>query len=317
VKKNVIATTLLLAVFIGGLGIEIGSAQTTALERKIDSLFIIASSGEVRYRDQNEPAMDSIAALGRPAVPHLIDKFVTKSARERWTVIWILERIGSAAVPDLVEALSRPDGLVVQRVAWALGNIKDSAAVGPLMGVTTHPRWQVRDQAIGALGKIGDAQAAPVVITAFDDNIGQVRKSAVVAAGKLTVNEAIPQLIARFDDSFYGARLTAVEALKKMDTAMVIAALQQLIGNDPDIDRVAMRLLGELGTNKALIELKTQLGHGNRDVATAAALALVYADPLDNCGYRALYLNDTTDRLTRLKIESAITARLDELGQSR
>ena len=77
----------------------------TAFEKTFDSLFVIASSGEVRFRDQNEPAMDSIAAYGVKAVPLLIDKFTTKSARERWTVLWTLQRIGKPAVPDLILAI--------------------------------------------------------------------------------------------------------------------------------------------------------------------------------------------------------------------
>lgn len=315
-RKEIV--TLGLALLIAGSILPTtGVGQTTALERKIDSLFIIASSGEVRYRDQNEPAMDSIAALGKPAVPHLIDKFVTKSARERWTIIWILERIGSEAVPDLIEALNRPDGLIVQRVAWSLGNIKDSAAVGPLMGVANHPRWQVRDQALGALGKIGDTQAEAVVVAGFDDEIGQVRKSAVVAAGQLELNSAIDNLIARFDDPFYGARLAAMDALYKMDTTTVIDRLELSLDGDPDIARVAIRMLGDYATDRSIRILKEHLGANDSGVAEAAALALAYADPLDNCGFRSLYLNDSTDRLTRLKIESAITSRLDELGQSR
>lgn len=315
--KNVIPMiTLALLVVAGGV-VEDAVAQKSALARKIDSLFIIASSGEVRYRDQNEPAMDSIAALGRPAVPYLIDKFTTKSARERWTIIWTLERIGSAAVPDLIEALDRPDGLVVQRVAWALGSIKDSTAVGPLMGVANHPRWQVRDQAVGALGKIGSDMAEPVVIAAFDDQIGQVRKSAVVSAGKLGLEGGIDHLIARFDDSFYGARMAAVEALLKFDTTMVIDHLETALDGDPDVGKVAIAMLGDYATDRTIRILRLQLESSNSELVAAAALALANADPLDNCGFRALYLNDTTDRLTRLKIESAITSRLDELGQSR
>ncbi|RME20715.1 MAG: hypothetical protein D6800_12870, partial [Candidatus Zixiibacteriota bacterium] len=126
--RNVIATFVLSAILVAMCPVLTVYAQPN-LKHKIDSLFIIASSGEVQYRDQNEPAMDAIAALGAPAVPYLIDKFTTKSARERWTVIWILQRIGSAAVPDLVKALGGDDPLVVRRIAWALGDIKDTASV--------------------------------------------------------------------------------------------------------------------------------------------------------------------------------------------
>ena len=91
------ACCLLLLTVISGL-----AAADTELERKVDSLFVIASSGEVKYRDMVEPAKDSIAAIGADAVPILVDKFTTKSARERWTIIKILEKIGSPARRDKV-----------------------------------------------------------------------------------------------------------------------------------------------------------------------------------------------------------------------
>lgn len=311
--RNVIATLGLVLLSWGGIAVDRAEAQVSDLQRKIDSLFIIASSGEVRYRDQNEPAMDSIAALGRPAVPYLIDKFVTKSARERWTIIWTLTRIGSKAVPDLVLALERPNGLIVERVAYALGDIKDSAAVGPLMKVCGHQRWQVRDEALGALGKIGDSRAELAVVSGLRDQIGQVRKSAAVSAGKLKLAATGEALVAMFDDAFYGARMTAMEAVMTFDTARVIDLLEQaMVSENPETGNQACRLLGQLGTDRAIRVLRDQLDSPSPERRLHAALGMVQADPLDNCGFRPLFLNETTDRLARLKIESAIAAYADE-----
>ncbi|MGD8605242.1 MAG: hypothetical protein PVF49_11795, partial [Anaerolineales bacterium] len=77
--RNVIArvTTGIVIILIAAgslLAADEGQTERTTparLEKKLDSLFIIASSGEVRYRDMNEPAMDSIAAYGVDAVPFL------------------------------------------------------------------------------------------------------------------------------------------------------------------------------------------------------------------------------------------------------
>ena len=262
--RNVIALAALMIFMWGGIAVDRTQAQVSDLERKIDSLFIIASSGEIRYRDQNEPAMDSIAALGRPAVPHLIDKFVTKSARERWTIIWTLTRIGTAAVPDLILALERPNGLIVERVAYTLGDIKDSTAVAPLMKVCRHQRWQVRDDALGALGKIGDRRAEPAIVAALTDQIGQVRKSAVVACGKLRLADAGEQLVGMFNDPFYGARMTALEAVMKFDTSRAIELFTQaLAAPDPEIGNQACRLLGEIGNDQTIRILRSQLDAAN------------------------------------------------------
>jgi len=282
------------------------AAAEAELKRKVDSLFVIASSGEVKYRDMVEPAMDSIAAIGADAVPILVDKFTTKSARERLTVIEILKRISSPAVPYLVTALKRSNGLVVQRVCWTLGDIGDTTAVEPLIGVTGHIRWQVRDQAIGALGKIGDRRADKVVAFALNDPISQVRKAAVVSCGKLTIENSIDQLIHALGDEFYGARLCAVGALLKMDTSKVIAALVDSMESINDlVGDLACYILGEFGTDEAIELLLAQTESPDAVRRAHAVVAIIKADPQDNCGYYQMLLDRETDRLSRLKILSA------------
>ncbi len=300
------------ACLLGTFGGRASAQEDGDLKRKIDSLFVIASSGEVKYRDMNGPAMDSIAALGAPAVPYLVDKFTTKSARERWTIIWTLQRIGSAAVPYLVESLGRPDPLVVERVCWALGDIKDSAATGPLMAVADNPRWQVRDQAVGALGKIGSKRADDVVMRALSDTIGQVRKSAVVSCGQLAVFEAIPNLVHVLGDDFYGARLMADISLFKLDTATVIETLVDSLNTDNDVTGAQIcYMLGRYATDTAFAILRNAaLNSRNPERRAHAAVAIILADPDNTRGYREEILNAQDDRWTRLKVESAIyTAR--------
>jgi len=310
--KNVILIGILIALIVTGTGPEL-SAQVSRLEKKIDSLFIIASSGEVTHRDQNEPAMDSIAALGQPAVPFLIEKFSTKSARERWTVIWILQRIGSPAVPDLVRALDRADALIVQRVCWALGDIKDSAAVEPLMNIANHADWQVRGQSVRALGRIRHSLATPVIMTALEDTVGQVRKSAVVAARQVGVAESIPRLVQMLSDSFYGARLEAVESLMALDTPQVIAAIADVLDAGPyQAGNLGCDVLGRLATDAAVDILAEQVRADDPVRRGHAAVALLTADPEDNCGYHRFITVDDTDRILQLKLESVRAMQDDE-----
>ncbi len=282
----------------------------SGLEKKIDSLFVIASSGELRYRDLTEPAMDSIAALGAPAVPWLVDKFDTKSARKRWTVIWILQRIGSEAVPFLVTSLNRSDELIVSRVCWALGDIKDTSSVYPLINICNHKDWKVRDQAIGALGKIGDTRANDIVMQTLSDTLGQVRKSAVVSCGQLAINEAIPDLINCFDDDFYGTRLEAVNSLLKLDTQSVIFSVADSINSERErVGNLCCALLGEIGSDDAIEILSYQaLNSLSPNRRAHAALAIIKADPKDNCALQNQIVENESDRFALLKIQSAIKA---------
>lgn len=310
IRHNVIAMTGACVLLFG---MVTPSTATTIAEQKFDSLFMIASSGEVQFREMVEPAKDSIAAMGVEVVPFLIDKFTTKSARERWTVIHVLKRIGSPAVPLLVQALRRVNGLVVQRVCWALGDIADSSAVDPLIEIRHHPRWQVRDQAIGALGRIGDQAAASVVVEALDDSIGQVRKAAAVSCGKLAANTGIAKLVHLLADDFYGARLSAEHSLLNLDTAEVVAALIDSIETShPLIGSLSCRILGQFGTAECIAVLLTQAQSSGPDRRAHAVLALTVAAGDNGSRVSEFFAEREPDRLARLKMISATSPVADE-----
>ena len=304
-SKHVIVTSICL-LLIAGMN---PSVAASTLKEKLDSLFVIASTGDVRFSEMVEPAKDSIAAMGEQVVPHLVDKFITKSARERWTIIHILQRIGTPAVPYLVEALTRTDGLVVQRVCWALGDVGDSSAVEPLVAVCLHDRWQVRDQAVGALGKIGDMRAADAVHSALDDSVGQVRKAAAVACGKLGIGRAVQRLVHVLGDDFYGARLTAAESLVKLDTPIVTGVLADSL-DSPNrlVGDLACSVLGQYGTDEALTILMSQAESTDPERRAHAAVAVIAADPDDTCGYHELLFEREQDSLVLLKMKSALSA---------
>jgi HEAT repeat protein len=301
--KHVIALlTVLIVISMTGAA----NGQTT--EQRFDSLFAIASSGSVMFVDLVEPAKDSVAAMGVVVVPFLIDKFTTTSARERWSVIHILKRIGSPAVPLLNEALRNPNGLIVQRVCWALGDIGDSAAIGPLVAVRDHQRWQVRDQVSGALGKIGvaDARATETVQAGLSDSIGQVRKAAAVACGKIGLGDATEALVSMLGDDFYGARFAAYDALRKLDTVRVVETVTEWIGTSGQLaGNVACDLMADLGSDRALELLVAQTDSPDESRRAHAAVALIRSDPEDLCGFHNILFEREFDRLSLLKMQSA------------
>ncbi|MFH1336529.1 MAG: hypothetical protein ABII96_08425, partial [Candidatus Zixiibacteriota bacterium] len=64
------------------------------LKEKVDSLFIVSNGVSEKYRDQAQPAESTLVAMGEQAVPYLMEKLDTQSAREKWTLIRILGKIG-------------------------------------------------------------------------------------------------------------------------------------------------------------------------------------------------------------------------------
>lgn len=305
-KRNYQILIFVSIVFLSSLAAAQTASDSTALNKKIDSLFVIASSGELRYRDKVEPAIESIAEIGVPAVPHLIDKFTTHSARERLTIINILKKIGSPAVPELVLSLSRPEWLVVKRICWALGDIKDESAVQPLAQVANHSNWQVREYCIGALGKIGSENGLNTVLNAFKDSVGQVRKAAAYASGEIKNSGAIPALVNSLGDEFYGARFGAMEALLNLDTIEVISELSDSLETAVGIKaNLICQTLGRIGNERAMTTLYKTFDNGTTENSIYAAITIANVDPDDLYGYRSEIKNKINDRLALIKIESA------------
>ncbi len=200
----------------------------TPFEKRIDSIFVIASSAELKYRDMVEPAKDSIAAMGAEAVPRLIELFKSNTAREERAVEQILKKIGRDAVPYLRKSLLLDDYRQVGRICYSLGEIGDSSAVADLINVAPHERWQVRSGCAGALGKIGDKLADETVTQLLSDSVETVRKSAAVAAGRLLTDTAIEKLVHMLGDDFYGPRMCAAEALVKIGKKSVKPIIDSL-----------------------------------------------------------------------------------------
>lgn len=94
--------------------------------------------------------------------------------------------LATAAASDvlvdvLIHALHDEDPLVVDAVAFALGERRWRAAVVPLIEVaTSHDDARCRESAVAALGVIGDDRARPTIIAALTDK-PTVRRRAVVA----------------------------------------------------------------------------------------------------------------------------------------
>ena len=77
--------------------------------KKVDSLFVLSCGGLEKYRDLQQPAESTLTAMGEEAVPHLLGRLNTQSAREKWTLIRILGKIGEPAVTPLIDSLGSQD----------------------------------------------------------------------------------------------------------------------------------------------------------------------------------------------------------------
>ena len=199
------------------LGLLSSAVAEDSLKVKIDSMFLIASSGDFKFRELVQPTIEDIAEIGVDAVPFLIDRLGTEDARERVTCRQIFQKIGPSAVPLLNDALMETDSLQLSRVALMLFYIPDSSSVDNLMKAYDNDYYWARYQITRALGKIGDMKARPIIETAFNDTIELVRTMAAVAAGRIDPAAFFPELINALDDNYYGVRMASLEALTELD----------------------------------------------------------------------------------------------------
>lgn len=179
----------------------------------MDSLWIRASSGELKYRDLVEPSKQSLVEMAEQSVPYLVGKLDTRSAREMHTLVDIFKRIGSPAVEDLIEALNSDNHDVVRLACRCLGPIEDRKATEPLLKLLSEDDFRVRAASVEAVGEIGDSVATEEVIEMLTDSTETVRRSASVALGKIGDREAVEALIAALGDEHFSVRYTAAASL--------------------------------------------------------------------------------------------------------
>jgi len=249
------------------------------LEEKVDSLFVIAASLDIKYRDRVEPARDSIAALGVEAVPKLIDMLGTRHARKRVALREIFKKIGPPAVPLLNKALAESDSLRQSRVALMLYYLPDSSSVEYLMKVVDEDYYWTRYQAMRALGKIGDRKASKAIMKRLQDKNELVRTVAAAAAGWLKDPELVYPLIKAFNDPYYGVRMAAHESLRSFDCGSKRQYIEaSLTAPSPAIRR---HLLGIVAEDTCLYDPATVRLCMSDDDPVVRSLALKAAYRLD------------------------------------
>ena len=210
--------------------VAVGESDSARVER----LFMMASSGEVRFQDMVQPAKDSLAAMGEAAAIGLARKLNVTDARERQTLADLFAAIGSVAVPHVVPFLDSTGEYMPKNAARCLGRIADSSATLPLIPKLRHELYAVRSEVATALGKIADRRAVNDLIACLEtESDSDVRKSCTVALGEIGDTTAATTLIRCLGDSFFGVRQSALESLAKMKPPPVselAAAVHQYSG---------------------------------------------------------------------------------------
>jgi HEAT repeat protein len=256
------------------------------LKEKADSLFIVANGVSEKYRDQAQPAESTLVAMGDKAVPYLMNKLTTQDAREKWTLIRILGKIGKPAVTPLIGKLESQNKDEAEISVRILGDIKDTSAVRPLVKLLTKDNYNMRSNVCEALGKIGDKSAFEDLSTRMQDSVEVVRKSASVALGRIKDERAIPYLIKGLSDQHYSVRMTSTDALVAIGEPSIKPMLLLLNNSPGEPLYLAIEGLGRLKGKPAVIPLINKLN--DLDWATRAFIVEALKEIGDPRGIRAI-----------------------------
>jgi HEAT repeat protein len=263
------------------------TARADELKEKVDSLFIKACGGLEKYRDLAEPSKEALIEMGEEAVPYLLDKLDTQSAREKWTLIEVVSKIGEPAVMPLIEYLKSDNKDEVKLASRILGDIKDKRAVEPLIGLLNKKDFNTRDYACESLGKIGDTTAFTHVSSCLKDSVEVVRKSAAVALGKMRDSRAIPYLIEGLSDPHFSVRMSSAEALVEIGEPSVKPLIELLnLSADTIAIHLVIESLGKLKEKYAVKPLLKELE--DDDWATRAFTVDALGEISDKKGIKAI-----------------------------
>lgn len=135
----------------------------------------------------NKRARDRLVAIGRPAVPQLIEAMGSWDNKTWNQAMDVLERIGRSVVPEVTAALDREELYVrvhARRLLARLG-VKESAVLQRLIRDLSARHALDRASAAEVLGDLRAEEAAPALRRALDDTDPDVVRAAALALGRI------------------------------------------------------------------------------------------------------------------------------------
>ena len=158
-----------------------------------------------------------------------------------------IERIGSAAVTPLIEALQDDEGTVRRFAARLLGQLHDARAVEPL-GMTLYDlHHDVGSAAAEALSHFG-AAGLEVLIEALGHPEAAIREHAIHGLSAIKDDRVLPFLIQMLEDPERLIRKRSLEAVIRLHDPRAVSVLQEIAADrsDREFSTLAKQALREM-----------------------------------------------------------------------
>jgi HEAT repeat protein len=133
-----------------------------------------------------------------------------------------LEADNRSFIAKLLQALSHPEPMTVERAAWILGELKASEAVVPLIHLLlTSQDMGALEKAVEALGKIGDERAVDFLSKQIASSYLSVRLQTVKALKRIGGDSALSVLKKALNDPVSSVSLEAKAALGILESGEI------------------------------------------------------------------------------------------------
>lgn len=258
-KFQLVVMQIIINLFLLFADINISWAQQPN-HQKIDYLI-----EQLDYINENtKSAIDSLVAIGKPALPKLIQVFKKQNTLRRIYIAEILTQMAemedvTSALPALVQIFEEDKNPGVRiEIAEALGSMREDAApsVNVLIQALKDENTSVRINVIRALGNIGEkaTPAIPTLIPALQDKNIWVRHAVITALAGISQRPelVVPTLIQTLNDQDAGIRDSSAFALGILQKKAV-AAVPHLIkvsqDENTEVRRRALEALGYIKEN--------------------------------------------------------------------
>ena len=258
-------------------------------------------------------AAKALVKLKQAAVAGLAEALKNQSEKARTEAGRLLGEIGpraEGAIPILSSALRGEDEGATFEAAQALSRIGSSAIPVLIEALKDHHDY-VRRNAAGALGKPNATVAIPALVKSLNDSDASVREAVAQALGNIG-QPAIPALSDALSDqekTVRGGALSALAMIRPLEPAVVPLLIEALKDPDKSVRIGALTLIARLGTEaKSTMDAVVEASRDqNADVRSASARALgaIGPDPIIAVPALIKALNDENEKV-RWQASSAL-----------
>ncbi len=190
-------------------------------------------------------ALRGMAADGNKNIDAIVQSLSNSGAANAIMLADVLEKLGTNAVPSLIE-LASSDATEQVRLAC----LKTLAAIGSLEALPVcltackDPSPQMRAEAANSLGAFGDLRATETVLGLLSDDNQDVRAAAARALGNLQKPSVISPLLHHLDDDSWWVRFFSADSLLRFGDSG-IAMLQLASSGQGRASEIATQVLKE------------------------------------------------------------------------